>query len=203
MKRLISYLAALLIMASASIAHAHSASVTISSPSNNQTIVVESLPVNIIVEGTITHGSPGNVNDQRACVKLDGGTAICEPNYVGGLGNVSSRNFSITVQINTEGQHTLQAFTANSSGDHSGVSAIITINIVLANVTCDEKDPPAYANEYLNSLSLPPSYATYRGQIIRLIAFNASNGAYGSCQYDYELVRSDVDALLAQLGFGS
>ena len=192
---------ALLLLMAASSAHAHSASVTISSPSNNQTIVVDSLPVNIIVEGTITHGSPGNVNDQRACVKVDGGTPICEPNYVGGLGNVSSRNFSITVPINSEGQHTLQGFTANSRGDHSGVSALITINIVLANAACDEKDPPAYANEYLNSLNLPPSYATYRGQIIRVIAFNSSNGAYGSCQYDYELVRADVDTLLAQLGF--
>jgi hypothetical protein len=201
MKRAFSYMGALLLLLAASSAHAHSASVTISSPSDNQTIVVESLPVNIIVEGTITHGSPGNINNQRACVKLDGGTPICEPNYVGGLGNVSSRNFSITVPINSDGQHTLQAFTANSSGDHSGMSTLITINIVLANAACDEKDPPAYANEYLNSLNLPPSYATYRGQIIRVIAFNSSNGAYGSCQYDYALVKADVDALLAQLGF--
>jgi hypothetical protein len=201
MKRLVSYMGALLLFGAANVALAHNASVTISSPSNNQTIVVESLPVNIIVEGTITHGSPGNVNDQRACVKVDGGTPICEPNYVGGLGNVSSRNFSITVAINSDGQHTLQAFTANSHGDHSGVSALITINIVLANAACDEKDPPAYANEYLDSLRLPQSYATYRGQIIRVIAFNSSNGAYGSCHFDYDLVRADVDSLLAQLGF--
>lgn len=201
MKRAFSYMGALLLLMTASSAHAHSASVAISSPSDNQTIVVESLPVNIIVEGTITHGSPGNINNQRACVKVDGGTPICEPSYVGGLGNVSSRNFSITVPINSDGQHTLQAFTANSSGDHSGMSGLITINIVLANAACDEKDPPAYANEYLNSLNLPPSYATYRGQIIRVIAFNSSNGAYGSCQYDYALVKADVDALLAQLNF--
>ena len=201
MRRAFSYLGALLLLMAASSAHAHSASVTISSPSDNQTIVVDSLPVNIIVEGTITHGSPGNINNQRACVKVDGGTPICEPNYIGGLGNVSSRNFSITVPISSQGQHTLQGFTANSSGDHSGMSALITINIVLANAACDEKDPPAYANEYLNSLNLPPSYATYRGQIIRVIAFNSSNGAYGSCHYDYELVEADVNALLAQLGF--
>jgi hypothetical protein len=200
MRRLVSYFGALLLLGAATSAHAHSASVTISSPTNNQTIVVDSLPVNIIVEGTISHGSPGNVNDQRACVKVDGGTSVCEPNYVGGLGNVSSRNFSVTVPIATEGPHTVQAFTANSNGDHSGASTIITIYIVLANTSCDEKDPPAHANEYLNSLRLPLEYATYRGQIIRVIAFNSSNGAYGSCHYDYQLVEADVNSLLAQLG---
>jgi hypothetical protein len=200
MKNVIFYLGALLLFAASSVAHAHNGSVTISSPGNNQTMVVESLPINIIVEGTISHGSPGNVNDQRACVKVDGCTAICEPNYVGGLGNVSSRNYSITVPINSDGPHTLQTFTANSHGDHSGISTLITIYVVLSNSACDEKDPPAIANEYLNSLNLPSAYATYRGQIIRVIAFNHSNGAYGSCHYDDDAVREDVDALLAQLG---
>jgi hypothetical protein len=201
MKNVISYLGALLLLAASSVAYAHDGSVSISSPSANQTMVVESLPINIIVEGTISHGSPGNVNDQRACVKVDGGTAICEPNYVGGLGNVSSRNYSITVPITSDGPHTLQTFTANSRGDHSGFSTLITIYVVLSNSACDEKDPPATANEYLNSLNLPSAYATYRGQIIRVIAFNHSNGAYGSCHYDNDAVREDVDALLAQLGF--
>jgi hypothetical protein len=200
-KNLISYLGALVLLASATVAFAHNGSVTISSPSNNQTIVVDSLPVNIIVEGTISHGSPGNVNDQRACVIVDGGTPKCEPSYVGGLGNVSSRNYSVTVPINSEGAHTIQATTANSNGDHSGISTLITIYVVLANVACDEKDPPAYANEYLNGLNLPPEYATYRGQIIRVIAFNHSNGGYGACHYDYDAVREDVDDLLVQLGF--
>ena len=89
MKHVIFYLGALLILAASSVVYAHNGRVTISSPSANQTMVVESLPINIIVEGTISHGPPGNVNNQRACVKVDGGTAICEPNYVGGLGNVS------------------------------------------------------------------------------------------------------------------
>jgi hypothetical protein len=197
---MIFYLGALLLLAASSVAHAHNGSVTISSPSANQTMVVESLPINIIVEGTISHGSPGNVNDQRACVKVDGGTAICEPNYVGGLGNVSSRNYSITVPINSDGPHTLQTFTANSRGDHSGVSTLITIYVVLSNSACDEKDPPAIANEYLNNLNFPSAYASYRGQIMRVIANNHSNGAYGSCHYDDDAVREDVDALLAQLG---
>src|SRR5687767_6098837 len=116
-KKFISYFAGVLLFLSTNAAIAHNASVvTISAPSNDQTIIVESLPVNIIVEGTISHGSPGNINGQRACVSIDGGIAICEPNYVGGLGNVSSRNFTITVPINNEGQHTVQATTANSSG---------------------------------------------------------------------------------------
>ena len=126
---------------------------------------------------------------------------MCEPNYVGGLGNVSSRNFTITVPINNEGQHTVQATTANSSGDHSGVSSLIRIAVLLANVPCDEKDPPAYANGYLNGLNLPSDYATVRGQIIRIIANNHSNGAYGSRHYDYDAVREDVDQLLTQVGF--
>lgn len=200
MKNVIFYLGALLLLAASSVAHAHNGSVTISSPSANQTMVVESLPINIIVEGTISHGPPGNVNDQRACVKVDGGTAICEPNYVGGLGNVSSRNYSITVPINSDGPHTIQTFTANSRGDHSGVSTLITIYVVLSNSACDEKDPPAIANEYLNNLNFPSAYASYRGQIMRVIANNHSNGAYGSCHYDDDAVREDVDALLAQLG---
>ena len=103
MKRLISYFWALLLLVTANAALAHNATVTISSPSNNQTIVVESLPVNIIVEGTISHGSPGNINNQRACVSVDGGTNHCEPNYVGGLGNLGSRSFCITVPISSEG----------------------------------------------------------------------------------------------------
>jgi hypothetical protein len=201
MKKTIFYFGALLLFASTTVALAHNGSVTISSPSNNQTIVVESLPVNIIIEGTISHGSPGTVNDQRACVSVDGGTPTCEPNYVGGLGSVSSRNYSITIPINSEGQHTLQTTSGNSNGDHRGISTLITINVVLANVPCDEKDPPAYANEYLNSLHLPSDYATYRGLIIRVIALNHSTGAYGSCRYDYDAVREDVNAMLTQLGF--
>jgi hypothetical protein len=202
LKKFISYFAAVLLFTSANAATAHNASVvTISAPSNDQTIIVESFPVNIIVEGTISHGDPGNINDQRACVSIDRGTAICEPNYVGGLGRVSSRSFSITVPISNEGQHTIQATTANSSGDHSGVSSLIRITVLLANVPCDEKDPPAYANGYLNGLNLPSDYATVRGQIIRIIANNHSNGAYGSCHYDYDAVRQDVDQLLTQLGF--
>jgi hypothetical protein len=202
LKKFISYFAAVLLFTSANAATAHNASVvTISAPSNDQTIIVESFPVNIIVEGTISHGDPGNINDQRACVSIDRGTAICEPNYVGGLGRVSSRSFSITVPISNEGQHTIQATTANSSGDHSGVSSLIRITVLLANVPCDEKDPPAYANGYLNGLNLPSDYATFRGQIIRIIANNHSNGAYGSCHYDYDAVREDVDQLLTQIGF--
>jgi hypothetical protein len=105
------------------------------------------------------------------------------------------------VAITSEGAHTIQSSTANSKGDHGGISDVITINVILSSYECDEKDPPAYANEYLNSLNLPQSYATYRGVIIRAIALNHSIGAYGSCYYDYEAVEEDVDELLRQLGF--
>ena len=200
-KNWVSYLGALILLAATNVALAHNGSVTISSPINSQTIVVESLPINIIVEGTISHNSPGNINNQKACVIVDGSTTKCEPSYVGDLGSMSSRGFSITVPVGTEGSHTVQATMANPGGSHSGISTLITFYVVLASVPCDEKDPPAYANEYLNNLNLPRDYATYRGQIIKVIAFNHSNGGYGSCHYDYDAVREDVNALLAQLGF--
>ena len=201
MRRFITFLGALLLVTAANEALAHNSNITISSHTDNQTIIVDSLPINIIVEGTISHGPPGTVNNQKACISVDGGLAICEPNYVTGLGSMSSRGYNITVPISSPGPHTLQATTANPSNDHRGISSLITINVILTTVTCDEKDPPAFANEYLNSLNLPPTYATYRGQIIRVIAFNHSNGAYGSCHYDYDAVLEDVDDLLAQLGF--
>jgi hypothetical protein len=158
------------------------------------------LPVNTIVEGTVSHGSPDNVDDQRACVKVDRGTTICEPNYVGGLGNVSSRNYSITVPIHSDGPHMLKAFTAYSRGDHNGVSFLITIYVVFSNSECDEKDPPAYANEYLNCLNLPSPYVGYRGTNYQVIAINHSNGAHGACQYNSDAVCEDVEALLVQFG---
>lgn len=103
MKNWVSYLGALILLAAANVALAHNGSVTISSPINSQTIVVESLPINIIVEGTISHNSPGNINNQKACVIVDGGTPNSEPSYVGDLGSMSSRGFSITVPVGTEG----------------------------------------------------------------------------------------------------
>lgn len=171
---------------------------SISTPVDGQQFTVDTLPTTITVEGTI---SGGNINDQRVCVIVDGSTSVCEPGYVGGLGNTHSRSYSIPVSIGTAGDHTLQASNANSTGGHSAVSALITITIVLTVDTCDEMDPPAYANHYLNSLNLPNEYATYRGQIIKIIAFNFNAGAYGSCHYDYAAVVSDVNALLSQLGF--
>jgi hypothetical protein len=49
--------------------------------------------------------------------------------------------------------------------------------------------------------SISQDYTTVRGQIIRIIANNHSNGAYGSCHYDYDAVHEDVDQLLTQVGF--
>ena len=171
---------------------------TISTPVNGQQFTVNSLPTTIAVEGTI---SGGNINDQKVCVSLDGGAPICEPGFLGGLGNSTSRSYSIPVSISTTGDHSLQASNANSTGGHSAVSALITITIALTADTCDEVNPPAYANAYLNSLNLPNEYATYRGQIIKIIAFNFSAGDYGRSHYDYAAVVSDVNDLLNQLGF--
>jgi hypothetical protein len=202
MKRMsmISLLAVALTFVVAGAASASTSINTISSPWDGQEFVVDTLPATITVEGTISH-TPGTINDQKVCVSVDSGAPTCEPAFVGGLGNANSRGYSIAVTIGTEGTHTLQASNANSSGDHAGISALITINIRVATASCDEVDPPAYANQYLNSLNLPNDYATYRGQIIRIIAFNHSNGVYGSCHYNYEAVESDVDGMLAELGF--
>ncbi len=171
---------------------------TISTPVDGQQFTVDTLPTTIIVDGTI---SGGNINDQKVCITVDGSAQACEPGYVGGLGNTTSRGYSIPVSIGTTGDHTLQASNANSTGGHPAVSALITITIVLAADACDEVDPPAYANNYLNSINLPNEYATYRGGIIKIIAFNFNAGEYGSCHYDYAAVVSDVNSLLSQLGF--
>lgn len=179
---------------------AHNASISISAPIDGQEFVVDTLPAIITVEGTITHGSPGNVNDQMACVSVDGSVPICLAGPTG-VGTQTSFNYSLPVEIGADGYHTIQALTDKPGGGHSGSSDIITINIVLTPTSCDEVDPPAYANQYLNDLNPPKQYAKYRGQIIRVIAFNHSNGVYGSCTYDYPAVKADVDALLAGLSF--
>jgi hypothetical protein len=118
-----------------------------------------------------------------------------------GLGNTQSYSYNIPVEIGTAGAHTLQAINANSDGDHSGASSVIGITIVLTAYACHDRDPPAHANQYLNSVNLPREYATYRGQVISIIAFNHSVGKYGTCTYDYTLVEADARDLLAYLGF--
>jgi hypothetical protein len=173
---------------------------TISSPVDGQEFVVNSLPANITVDGTITTVG-GTINDQKVCVTVDSVTTVCEPDFAGGLGSATSRSYSIAVSIATAGEHAIQASNENSNGGHSAVSDLIAITIVLAADPCDEVDPPAYANQYLNSLNLPGNYATYRGAIIKIIAFNFNAGAYDSCHYNYAAVESDVNGLLSQLGF--
>jgi hypothetical protein len=176
---------------------ANPAGVTISAPTDGQEFEVESLPAIISVSGMVTH-SPGTVNDMRACVSLDSGSLTCG-NYISGVGNSSSFSYSIPVEIYTAGEHTLQASADKSGGGHYGASDIITITIVVASGACDEQDPPAFANEYLNSLDLPQTYASTRGQILSVIGQNHGAGKYGSCIYDYELVKDHVDALLIEV----
>ena len=181
----------------------HESAVTISGPYDGQVFVTDSLPLSITVEGTISHSAPpngANVADSRACVSLDGGVPTCQPAPVFGGKPPSSYNYLVPVSIASPGIHTLQASTSKTDGGHAGQSDVITITVILASTNCDEVDPPAYANQYLNGLNLPSYYATYRGQILKVIAFNHSNGVYGSCTYNYPAVIADVDALLSQLG---
>jgi hypothetical protein len=182
---------------------AHDSAVSISGPYDGQIFTTDSLPLNITVEGTISHSGPpagANVADSRACVSVDGGVPTCLPAPVFGGKPPSSYNYVVPVSINSAGFHTLQVFTSKTDGGHPGQSDVITIRVVLETTTCDEVDPPAYANQYLNDLNLPSYYASYRGQIIKVIAFNHSNGVYGSCTYNYASVLADVDALLSGLG---
>jgi hypothetical protein len=118
-----------------------------------------------------------------------------------GLGNTQSYSYSIPVEIGTAGPHTLQGISANTDGNHVGASDPVNITIYLIPYTCDEKDPPAHANEFLNSIYVPQEYARYRGQVLSIIAFYHSNGYYGTCRYDYGRVESDVIALFGELGF--
>ena len=182
---------------------AHDSAVSISGPYDGQVFLTDTLPINITVEGTISHSGPpagANVADSRACVSVDGGVPTCLPAPVFGGRPPSSYTYVVPITINSAGFHTLQVFTSKTDGGHPGQSDVITIEVVLATATCDEVDPPAYANQYLNDLNLPSYYASFRGQIIKVIAFNHSNGVYGSCTYDYAAVLADVNALLTGLG---
>jgi hypothetical protein len=180
---------------------AHDSAVSISGPYDGQVFITDTLPLNITVEGTISHSGPpngSNVADSRACISVDSGIATCQAAPTFGGRPPSSYTYVIPVTITSAGFHTLQVFTSKTDGGHPGQSDIITIQVVLATATCDEVDPPAYANQYLNDLNLPSYYASYRGQIIKVIAFNHSNG--GSCTFNYAAVMADVDALLGGLG---
>lgn len=181
----------------------HETAVSISGPYDGQVFVTDSLPLSITVEGAISHSAPpngANVADSRACVSLDSGVPTCQPAPVFGGKPPSSYNYVVPVSIPSPGSHTIQASSSKTGGGHAGQSEVITITVILASAVCDEVDPPAYANQYLNGLNLPSYYASYRGQILKVIAFNHSNGVYGSCTYNYPAVIADVDTLLSQLG---
>jgi hypothetical protein len=187
-------LAALIMLPLAALANP--AVVSITAPVDGSTMYVDAFPTSVTVSGTIIH-SPGTVNDMRACVSVDGGTAVCG-NYISGAGNMSSFPFAISVVIYDAGSHTFVVSADKSGGGHYG-SAQVTATYLLSAVTCDEQDPPAFANEYLNNLNLPQSYNQIRGQILQFIAQNMNSGKYGTCTYNYDLVKSDVDAKLFAL----
>jgi hypothetical protein len=175
-------------------AHATPVVVAISGPTNGSTITVDELPATIQVTGSVSHPQAA-VNDMRACVEVDGGSPVCG-DYIAGAGNLRSFGFNLPVDL-YEGTHTLRVYADKSSGGHYGF-AEITVTVVLSTVACDELDPPAIANAYLNSLDLPNSYNQIRGSIISTIAHNMNAGRYGTCTYNAALVRTDVDSLLAK-----
>ena len=192
-----------LLLFSPAVGLSHESAVTISGPYDGQVFVTDTLPLSITVEGTISHSAPpngANVADSRACVSVDGGVPTCHAAPVFGGKPPPYYNYLVPVSINSAGTHTIQASSSKTDGGHAGQSEVITLTVILASAVCDEVDPPAYANQYLNGLNLPSYYATYRGQIIKVIAFNHSNAVYGSCTYNYPAVIADVDALLSQLG---
>jgi hypothetical protein len=178
------------------VAQANPAVITITAPVNGSTTYVDAFPTTVTVSGNVLH-SPGTVNDIRACVTVDGGSSTCGT-YIAGVGNTSSFPFAIQVGIDAEGPHTFVVFADKSGGGHYG-SGQVTATYLLSQTSCDEKDPPALANEYLNSKSDPYDFNTIRGKIISFIAQNMNEGKYGSCHYNVALVQSDVDALLLKL----
>lgn len=187
-------LAALIMLPLAALANP--AVVSITAPVDGSTTYVDAFPTSVTVSGTVVH-SPGNVNDMRACVTVDSDPPVCG-NYISGVGNTSSFPFAISVVIYSAGTHTFVVSADKSSGGHYGF-AQVTATYLLSATTCDEKDPPAIANEYLDSKDNPQTFAQIRGRIISTIAANMNDGKYGSCNYNVTLVQSDVDALLARL----
>ncbi|HET7318668.1 MAG TPA: hypothetical protein VFK23_05985 [Nitrospirota bacterium] len=187
-------LAALIMLPLAALANP--AVVSITAPVDGSTTYVDAFPTGVTVSGTVVH-SPGTVNDMRACVTVDNDPPVCG-NYVSGVGNTSSFPFAISVVIYSAGTHSFVVSADKSSGGHYGF-AQVTATYLLSATICDEKDPPAIANEYLDSKDTPDAFKTIRGKIISVIAQNMNEGRYGSCNYNVTLVQSDVDALLVKL----
>ncbi len=186
-------------------AWAHDSSITISAPTAGQEFWVSSLPVDLTVpvSGTIIHSAPptgASVADNWACVSVDAGTPVCNPAPTFGGRPPTSYDYSVNVTITSLGAHTLQASTRKSDGGHPGQSDPVTIYVYLTPVTCDEVDPPAYANQYMNTFNPPQAYAQFRGLVIRQIAYNHSQGMYGTCTYDYPAVEEDVCTALLEVG---
>lgn len=180
------------------VAMANPAVVTITAPANGGSTQVETLPVSVSVTGTVLH-TPGTVNDMSACLSVDGGAEVCGPT-IAGVGKQSTFSFSIASDIYAAGTHTFRVCSDKSSGGHLGC-AEVTHTFTLAQAACDEVDPPAIANDYMNSINLPQSFNQIRGKVISKIADNMNQGKYGTCNYNAVLVRSDVDLYLAQAGW--
>jgi len=180
------------------VAMANPSIVTISSPVNGGSTQVDTLPISVSVSGIVLH-SPGTVNGMRACLSVDGGTEVCGPTITG-TGNQSSFTFSIASDIYNAGTHTFRVCADKLDSGHLGC-AEVTHTYTVAQTACDEIDPPAIANDYMNTINLPQSFNQIRGRVISKIAENANEGKYGTCNYNSVLVKSDVDLYLAQAGW--
>ncbi|MBJ6802154.1 hypothetical protein [Geomonas propionica] len=172
--------------------------VTISAPVNGGTTQVDTLPMSVPVTGSVFH-SPGTINNMRACLSVDAGAEVCGPTFTG-VGNKSSFTFNIGGDIFAPGLHTFKVCADKVDGGHLGC-ATVEHTFTVAQSACDEVDPPAIANDYMNGINLPNAFNQVRGKIINQIAANMNEGKYGTCNYNATKVKEDVDVLLAQAGW--
>jgi hypothetical protein len=175
---------------------ADKSAVTITSPTDGADIQFDcsqAESTSVAVTGYLLHN---NVADGKVCVTSQFPQTNCAE-YTGTGRPPSSWPYYIEVPVK-EGLH--QAITAVGSkgdeGGHDSDPATVYVDVSCTNLACDEKDPPALANQYLNSMSPPPTYATDRNDVIKQIAHANEDGKYGSCTYDLDCIKEDVDQAL-------
>jgi hypothetical protein len=173
--------------------------ITIGSPTEGANISFDCslyTSTTVTVSGTQVHD---NVAGGRVCVSSNlPNSKTCS--YYSGTGRPPTYwNYSIPVQVGVGANQPLVAVgDKGTDGDAHTGSTTVHVNVSCSNLACDEKDPPAHANLYLNSLSTSPSdFAKIRGNIIEQIAHATDKGKYGSCTYDYSCVEDDVDLALS------
>jgi hypothetical protein len=204
MKRKLKYLAGavtiLLASANAEV-WADASVITIGSPLEGADITFDCslyTSTTVTVSGTQVHD---NVAGGRVCVSSNFPNSKNCSYYTGTGRPPTSWNYSIPVQVGVGANQPLNAVgDKGTDGDAHTGSATVHVNVSCSNLACDEQDPPAHANLYMNNLptTLTPSqFAQVRGDVINQIAHATENGKYGSCTYDYSCVENDVDYALS------